>query len=137
MDAEIRLENVVKSVYENMVGLLDEKQLRMLSASIAKGYGYGGITQVHKISGLSRSTIHIGLKELEKGVEINQRTKKPGGGRKLAEEETPEIKRAIQEIIENNTYGNPEKVISYTCLSLRNCIEISRTSTFLNQLHLN
>ena len=67
MDSETRLENVVKSVYENMAGLLDEKQLRMLSASIAKGYGYGGITEVHKISGLSRSTIHIGLKELEKG----------------------------------------------------------------------
>ena len=44
MDAETRLENVVKSVYENMAGLLDEKQLRMLSASIAKGYGYAGVT---------------------------------------------------------------------------------------------
>ena len=136
MDAETRLENIVKSIYENMTGLLDEKQLRMLSASIAKGYGYGGITEVHKISGISRSTIHIGLKELEKGVEINQRTRKPGGGRKLAEEESPEIKTAIQEIVENNTYGNPEKVISYTCLSLRKIAAILRSDYGLQVSHV-
>ena len=119
-----------------MTGLLDEKQLRMLSASIAKGYGYGGITEVHKISGLSRSTIHIGLKELEKGTEINERTRKPGGGRKLAEEESPEIKTAIQEIIENNTYGNPEKVISYTCLSLRKIAAKLRSDYCLHVSHV-
>lgn len=136
MEAEARLENVVKSVYENMIGLLDEKQLRMLSASIAKGYGYGGITKIHKISGLSRSTIHIGLKELEKGIEVNRRTREAGGGRKLVEEETPEIITAIQEIIENNTYGNPEKVISYTCLSLRKIADIVESDYSLQVSHV-
>lgn len=124
MEAETQLENVIKSVYENMAGLLDEKQLRMLSASIAKGYGYGGITKVHRISGLSRSTIHIGRKELENRIEGKQRIREAGGGRKLVEEKTPEIITAIQEIIGNNTYGNPEKVISYTSLSLRKIADI-------------
>ena len=136
MDAETRLENVVKSVYENMVGLLDEKQLRILSASIAKGYGYGGITEVHKISGLSRSTIHNGLKELEEGRALNQRIRRPGGGRKPIEEAAPGIRAAIQEIIENNTYGNPEKVISYTCLSLRNIGDILQSDYCLQVSHV-
>ena len=51
--------------------LLNEKQKRVLAALEARGWGYGGVQCLSEITGLSRTTIHRGLQELEQAENID------------------------------------------------------------------
>jgi hypothetical protein len=103
-----------------MLPILNEKQRRIYLASEAKAYGRGGISQMSRVSGMSRTTIRVGLAELESGEKIDiSRVRKPGGGRKFVEANIPSIQERIREIVDGSTYGNPEKVLSWTTESLR------------------
>lgn len=102
-----------------MIPLLNEKQRRIFLASEAISYGYGGISKVSRISGVSIPTIRQGIKEIQTGqANENGRVRKAGGGRKRVEEIYPEILEKIKEIVDGNTYGSPDKVLSWTTLSL-------------------
>jgi transposase len=103
-----------------MMPLLNEKQRRIFLASEAKAYGWGGVSEVSRLSGVSRTTIGVGLKELQTGAAIDvSRVRKTGGGRKYLEDTIPDIQKRISEIVDGSTYGNPEKVLSWTTESLR------------------
>ena len=102
-----------------MLPLLDEKQRRLFLASEALAYGRGGIAIVHRISGTSKNTIKRGIKEHNAGATTGNRVRAPGGGRHLMEENRPEVVEKILEIVNRATYGNPQKVLSYTTESLR------------------
>ena len=45
--------------------------------------------------------------------------RKSGGGPKFTEEKYPEIEEKIRKLIDGTTYGDPERVLSYTTESLR------------------
>jgi len=51
--------------YQQFIPHLNEQQRRLYAASEAMGMGEGGITVVHKASGISRVTITRGIRELE------------------------------------------------------------------------
>jgi hypothetical protein len=103
-----------------MMPVLNEKQLRRFLASEAKAYGRGGISAVSRISGVSRTTIRVGLAELESGdAANNSRVRRCGGGRNRVKDNIPNIQEKIREIVDDTTYGDPERVISYTTKSLR------------------
>jgi hypothetical protein len=103
-----------------MLPLLNEKQRRLFLASEAKAYGWGGVSEVSKLSGVSRTTIRLGLDELESGKEIDiTRVRKVGGGRNCIEDNHPEVQDKIKMIVDSYTYGDPKKIISYTTDSLR------------------
>lgn len=105
--------------------LLNEKQRRIFLASEAMSYGYGGISTVSRISGISIPTIRQGIKEIQTGEAIeNGRVRKVGGGRKRVEDIYPEILENIKEIVDGNTYGSPDKVLSWTTLSLHDIQKI-------------
>jgi hypothetical protein len=79
-----------------------------------------GVKLINEISGVSRTTIIAGKKE----IVTDQMFKKDsvcrsGGGRKFAEEKYPEIQEKVLEIIDGATYGNPENPLSWTTESLR------------------
>jgi hypothetical protein len=82
-------------------------------------YGRGGVTMVSRISGVSRTTITAGIKELKSGNIADGRIRKSGGGRKHTEEEYPEIVDRIRSIVDGKTYGDPMRVLSYTTESWR------------------
>ncbi len=104
---------------ERMRGLLDERQWRLYLANEAISAGYGGVSKVSRISKVSRTTITRGIAELGNGKRIDGRVRKSGGGRKFVEEQYPEIEENIRKIVDGSTYGNPERVLSYTTESLR------------------
>jgi DNA-binding transcriptional regulator GbsR (MarR family) len=110
---------IMEERIERMRGVLDEKQWRLFLASEAMSSGYGGVSKVSRISGASRTTITRGIKELQEGNVVRKRTRNYGGGRSYVEERYPEIKESIRRIIDGTTYGNPERVLSYTTESLR------------------
>ena len=119
MDSVERLDSVLKNIFLTMPQILNEKQKRILSGSIAQGYGYGGIKAVSSVSGMDAKTIRSGIREIENGL-VNTadsaRIRREGAGRPGIEKKYPEIAQHIQEIIECNTYGDPEKVILWTNL---------------------
>ena len=104
---------------QRMLPLLDERQKRLFLASEAKAIGYGGISTVSRISGMSRTTITRGMRELESGEVYNNNTRQKGGGRNYVEDKYPDIINKIRVIIDDETYGDPTKVISYTTESQR------------------
>jgi transposase len=103
-----------------MMPVLNEKQRRLFLASEAISYGRGGVSEVSRLSGVSRTTITAGIKELEDSAKIvMSRIRKLGGGRKYVEESIPDIQQKVQEIVDGSTYGDPEQVLSWTTESLR------------------
>ena len=106
----------------NMVPLLDERQRRLYLANEAKSIGYGGITQVSKISGVSRVTITQGLAEINsEGYQpkAQNRCRKKGGGRKLIETKNPEILKELDELLEPYTKGDPMNPLKWSSKSTR------------------
>ena len=109
----------MKERVERMRSLLDERQWRLYLASEAMSAGYGGVSEVSRVSGVSRTTITKGIEELSAGEATKGRVRSEGGGRNYVEDKYPEIEAKIRELIDGSTYGNPERVLSYTTESLR------------------
>ena len=109
-----------------MLPLLDERQRRIFLAAEAKAYGRGGVSTVSKLSGVAPYTIRQGLKEIECNEPIGRKEKirAQGAGRKKLQDNIPDIESHIQEIVDDSTYGDPQKVLSYTTLSLRKIKDI-------------
>ena len=114
-----------------MLPLLDEKQKRIFLALEANAIGRGGVKLVHEISGVSKTTIIRGKKEIEEGgAENNIRVRKPGGGRKKLTEKYMDIKDELEKIVADTTYGNPENPLTWTTKSLRNLMECLKDKGF-------
>jgi transposase len=107
-----------------IIPLLNEKQLRRYLGSEAEALGYGGIKKIITISGKSRNTIVKGIKENNSSEEDTVRIRKHGGGRKPINVKYPNITAEIENIVCNSTFGNPEKPLSYTTKSTRKIQEI-------------
>lgn len=113
---------IMEQVFQTMPQLLDERQRRLLAASIAKGYGHGGIKLVSETSGMDVRTIRSGIREIDcDGFPSgsHEKTRRSGAGRKPVKQLQPSLLDDIESVVSNNTYGDPQKVISWTNLSLR------------------
>ena len=73
-----------------VVAALDECQRRLFAGLLALRQGRGGIVTVAQITGLSRTTIRRGIRELQSGVgTADHRVRRPGGGRPSLEKKRP------------------------------------------------
>ena len=109
---------------EQMMPILNEKQLRRYLGSEAEALGRGGIAIVSKISGKSRNTIVAGIKENNMPESSTDRVRKSGGGRKSIKEKYPDITEVIESIVTDSTFGNPENPLIYTTKSTRKIMQI-------------
>ncbi len=116
-----------KEFFSCVSDLLDERTTRLVASAAALGMGHGGISQVARLSGLSRPSIYAGIKELksESAVELNQeqRQRKLGGGRKSIDATTPEVLKKLESLIKPYERGNPESPLRWTSRSLRKLSE--------------
>ena len=65
---------------------LHERNRRLFAGLLASEHGHGGIVLLAQITGLSRTTILRGQRELEQGSPLpGPRIRRPGGGRPRAE----------------------------------------------------
>ena len=94
-----------------MLPLLNEKQRRIYLASEAIAMGRGGITEVSRASGISRSVINAGVKDIREGnnnvLSIDAPIRRKGAGRKPITETQPGIKDALEKLVSDSTYGDP------------------------------
>jgi len=117
-------ESVIKKIHESMKGHLNERQQRLLTASMANAMGYGGISALSRMTGMSRTTITSGRKELEtpEGVDI-KRVRRGGGGRKKIADIYPTIRTDLENLVEPVTRGDPESPLRWSCKSTRKLAE--------------
>ena len=91
----------------------------MFAASEAAAAGRGGIAAVSAITGIARSTIGRGLKELaaqEKALP-GKRVRRTGGGRKASVEKQPGLIEALTELIQSALRGDPEAALLWVSKS--------------------
>lgn len=108
--------------YKKILSLLSEKDQRIVLGSDAEVLGYGGVSLVSELSGVSRPTIHSGKKEVNgkiKGV-LTSGIRKEGGGRKKATVKQAGLGKALSSMMEPITKGHPESILMWTCVSTRN-----------------
>lgn len=76
---------------------------------------------VAKVAGVSETTVRKGVLELEGGEEPLSagRVRRPGGGRRPAVEQDPELLPALPALVEPDEPGDPMSPLRWTTTSLR------------------
>ena len=108
-------EDLLKSKLDYLSNL-NEFDARHYVAIWAMELGWGGISEVNKITGKAIDTIRKGIREIKtkKNIKQNGRLRKKGGGRKKIADKNPEIKKEIENILEENTAGDPMSKLKWT-----------------------
>jgi len=123
----------IRRKYRTLRVEMDERGRRQWAAVEAQELGWGGITTVANATGLSRTTVAAGLREL--GLPARQRAaeatrvRRPGGGRRPLTETDPGLMVALEALIEPATRGDPESPLRWTCKSTRRLADIQSAST--------
>lgn len=119
-------ENEIRTRFETLTPLLDERLRRLVAAAEAKAIGHGGATLVSNVTGVSRRAIWTANKELQShkvagnGIaKIEDRIRKPGGGRKKTVDKDPALKKNLDSLVNPFTRGDPESPLRWTCKSVR------------------
>jgi hypothetical protein len=91
-----------------VLGALSESQARWYVARETLALGRGGLKAMNELTGMSRPTILKGIRELQQHKELpSERIRQPGGGRKRLEESDQGLEAALEQIMEENTAGDP------------------------------
>lgn len=116
------LDDSVSARFETLEPTFDERRRRHWAAAEALSAGRGGVSAVHRATGIARNTIYQGIRELNDPEKLRQqldRTRSAGGGRKKSVDIDPEIRSALESLLEPVTRGDPESALRWTCKSLR------------------
>lgn len=100
------IEQGMKDYFET----LSEKDSRRYAGVEALKLGYGGMSYMANLLGLSRKTVRKGMKEvltLSATEKRNKRIRKQGGGRKRYDENHPGIDEKFLAVLKNHTAGDP------------------------------
>ena len=104
--------------YTVLSGHLDERQRRLVLAVEASELGRGGVTALAVATGVARTTIQAGLRELAGGASSAKlavgRSREPGAGRKKATVSDPGLAQAIEALAEPDAKGDPESPLRWT-----------------------
>ena len=113
-------ESAIRQRYEALSPVLDERGRRRFAAAEATAAGPGGIRAVNRATGIARSTIGRGLRELRTGEPPDvARVRRAGGGRKPVSETDPSLLDDLRGLVEPQTRGDPQSPLLWTCKSLR------------------
>jgi hypothetical protein len=115
---------VIRSIRRKFRALrprMDERLRRQWAAAEARELGRGGVTAVACATGMSRTTITVGGRELELPIKQREqealRVRRPGGGRRSLAQTDPDLLAALEALVEPVTRGDPESPLRWTCKS--------------------
>jgi hypothetical protein len=101
-------------------GSLNERSRRLWAATEAQALGYGGASLVARATGISRSTIIRGAREIgSKPAAAESRVRRPGGGRKSATVIDPNLSTALERLVDPVSRGDAESALRWTSKSTR------------------
>jgi Rhodopirellula transposase DDE domain len=119
----------VRTKFELLRPLMTERLRRQWAACEAQLLGRGGVAAVAEATGLSRTTLWAGLKELRQRADQPQqdlhpeRVRLPGAGRPFLGDADPTLVRDLEALVEPTTRGDPQSPLRWTCKSTRKLAE--------------
>jgi transposase len=106
--------------FSQLESTFNERSLRLFAAAEASALGYGGVSRLSRITGLSRPTIEKGQHELrEPSTLCSQRIRRKGGGRKKTVAVDDTLLSDLEKLVEPLTRGDPMSPLRWTCKSTR------------------
>ncbi len=105
----------VRRKFQTLRSVLTERSRRIWAASEAAALGHGGIGVVEAATGISRSTISRGLRELGRPSGLPaERTRRPGGGRTPTIAKDPRLADDLDGLVEPTASGDPDSPLRWT-----------------------
>ena len=99
----------VRTKYEALAPVLNERTRRLWAAGEAEAVGHGGIALVARATGMSRTRIARGIEELRSEDPLDAgRTRRAGGGRKRIVDTDPTLVSDLDALLEPITAGEPD-----------------------------
>jgi hypothetical protein len=95
----------IRARFSAVGGGLNERSRRLFAAAEAKTAGHGGIAAAHRATGIARSTIGRGLKDLTDPVPLAGAVRRPGSGRPALTEQGPTLLENLRQLVEPATMG--------------------------------
>jgi Rhodopirellula transposase DDE domain len=96
---------------------LNERSRRLLAAAEAQTAGYGGIAAASRATGIARSTIGRGLKDLAQPGSLSGEIRRPGGGGPTLIEKDPTLLENLHRLVEPATMGDPMRPLMWVSKS--------------------
>jgi hypothetical protein len=110
--------------WQQTAPLLDERDRRLFAANEAMAHGHGGVMAVSAATGLARSTINRGIREVcSNRNEVVKRVRRPGAGRKTAVTHQPGLPAALETLIEDAIRGDPCSPLRWVSRSQRHLVK--------------
>jgi len=113
------MDKIIINGWQKIYATFDERQKRLFSAQKSLEIGRGGISEVSRIFGISRTTITKAIKEIETDDFEKNPIRKDGGGRKKITSSNKKILNEIESIVSKTSTGNPMTMLKWTCKSTR------------------
>lgn len=131
----------IESKFRVLADRLDETTLRLWVAVEARSLGRGGVSLVAKATGISRTTVYVGLDELKKAMPASEkpvgakyRIRGVGGGRKKLTAKDATLLKDLDALVEPTTRGDPQSPLRWTCKSTtRLADELARSGHQVSQ----
>jgi len=96
---------------------LDERSRRLFAAAEARAAGHGGITATSRATGIARSTIGRGLKDLSDPDALTGAIRRSGSGRPALTAADPALLEHLRQIVEPATMGDPMRPLLWVSKS--------------------
>jgi transposase len=115
----------VADKFSKLQAMMNEKLKRRWAACEALAIGRGGISIVSRATGMSRSTIRKGIREIQEEYPglvdhiSGKRIRRPGGGRRRLVEHDPTLEEDLRKLVEPATRGEPTSALLWTSKSTR------------------
>ena len=113
-------ERTIQEKFELLERELNERSRRAWAATEALALGHGGISAVHRATGLAVSTIRRGIRDLTSADRaIPDRVRRQGGGRKCKAKMDPTLVGDLDRLVDPSSRGDPESPMRWTIKSVR------------------
>ena len=109
--------SVLRERFAAVGGGLNERSRRLLVAAEAKTAGYRGIAAASRATGLARSTIGRGLKDLAAPASLSGAVRRPGSGRPGLTRTDPGLLENLRQLLEPATMGDPMRPLMWVSKS--------------------
>jgi transposase len=111
----------IRQRYQVLAGVVDERVRRLMVAAESLAIGRGGQVAVARATGVSRTTIQQGIREVQQPeLHVRKgRIRRSGGGRKAMVVIDPTLRDDLNRLVEPTSRGDPESPLRWTCKSVR------------------
>ena len=109
--------SVIRARFTAVERDLNERSRRLLAAAEAKAAGFGGIMATSLATGMARSTIGRGLKDLATPGSLSGEVRRPGGGGPTLIAKDPTLLENLRRLVEPATMGDPMRPLLWVSKS--------------------